>query len=84
MARTVTTLHKTLANGRPVILAKSGGKQLTTPVDLSKSEDWNHGTAAGALLFEKWNFGPLDVNLPMTHTAVSTPDKTTHTFTIGQ
>lgn len=81
MARTVTTDYKTNAAGRSQVVAKSGGKQLTHNVDQSKSSAWNHGTAAGALLFEKWNFGPLDVNLPMTHD--SNESGTRHTFTIG-
>jgi hypothetical protein len=36
-------------NGTPKVLAKGAGKQRTTAWDLSKSTDWNHGNAAGAL-----------------------------------
>lgn len=36
-------------NGTPKVLAKGGGKQRTVAWDLSKSTDWNHGTAAGTL-----------------------------------
>jgi hypothetical protein len=77
----VTTTHKTAPNGRPQIVAKSNGKQATHNVDLSKSEDWNHGTAAGALLV-KMGFGRRMALNPMTHTVESNADKTRHTFTV--
>lgn len=37
-------------NGTPKVVAKGMGRQKTIPWDLSKSTDWNHGTAAGALI----------------------------------
>jgi len=47
-------------NGTPKVIAKGGGKQRTVPMDLAKSSDWNHGTAAGTLanaLGWVWNDG---------------------------
>ena len=81
MARTVTTDRTSTASGAPRVLAKSGGKQLTHKWDDSKSADWNPGTAAGALLVAKFNFCPLDVDMPLTGT--SSPDGQHQTFTIG-
>jgi len=77
----VTTTHVTNASGRPQVVAKGNGKQLTHNVDLSKSEDWNHGTAAGALLVKLGVSGDVAA-LPMTHTVESNADKTRHTFTV--
>jgi hypothetical protein len=37
-------------NGSPKVRAKCAGRQKTTNWDLSRSTDWNHGTAAGALI----------------------------------
>lgn len=81
MARTVTTDRTSTASGASRVVAKSSGKQLTHKWDDSKSAAWNHGTAAGALLLEKFNFGPLDVNMPMTHKM--SDDGQHRTFTIG-
>lgn len=78
----VTTTHTTNANGRPQVVAKCNGKQLTHNVDLSHSEDWNHGTAAGALLV-KLGAGAELLDLPTTHTVESNADKTRHVFTFG-
>lgn len=36
-------------SGRPQRIAKGGGRQRTVSVDLSKSDDWNAGNAAGTL-----------------------------------
>lgn len=49
MKNIIRTSYQTNANGTGQILAKGGGKQRTTQVDLSKSAAWNHGVAAGAL-----------------------------------
>lgn len=49
MTMRITTTYKHNAHGRPQILAKGGGRQKTTDVDLSKSDAANHGAAAGAL-----------------------------------
>jgi hypothetical protein len=46
----IRTQFKSNAHGAGQIVATSGGRQKTTNTDLSKSSDWNHGTAAGALL----------------------------------
>lgn len=45
----ITTKHTSNANGRGQVIAKGGGKQRTTSWDYSKSDDWNHGNAAGTL-----------------------------------
>lgn len=49
MSAVISTQFKSNASGRSQILAKGNGKQKTTNVDLSKSNDWNHGNAAGEL-----------------------------------
>jgi hypothetical protein len=46
----ITTTYKTNGQGRSQILAKGMGRQKTISFDASKSSDWNHGTAAGALI----------------------------------
>jgi hypothetical protein len=46
---TITTQYTSNASGRSQIVAKGGGRQRTVSVDLAKSADWNHGTAAGTL-----------------------------------
>lgn len=45
----IRTSYKSNANGTGQIVAKCGGKQRTVNLDLSKSNDWNHGNAAGTL-----------------------------------
>ena len=45
----IITTYKNI-NGTPKVLARGMGVQKTTNWDLSKSTDWNHGTAAGALI----------------------------------
>lgn len=48
----ITIIHtKTTSNasGRSQVIAKGGGRQRTVSVDQSKSNDWNHGNAAGTL-----------------------------------
>lgn len=49
MPTIIRTAYKSNANGRGQILAKGLGKQRTVNLDLSKSNDWNHGHAAGVL-----------------------------------
>lgn len=49
----ITTKYTTTANGAGRIVAKANGRQLTSAYDQSKSANWNHGTAAGALILEK-------------------------------
>jgi hypothetical protein len=51
--RIVTTLDHT-ASGRPVIIAKSEGRQKTTNYDHGKSHDRNHGEAAANLILHMW------------------------------
>lgn len=46
----VTTQHVSMGDGSSRVVAKSNGRQRTIKVDLSKSERWNHGAAAGTLL----------------------------------
>lgn len=46
----ITTTYKTNASGTGQILAKGGGKQRTVAYDDSHSVNYNHGTAAGALV----------------------------------
>lgn len=46
---TITTKYVSNASGRGGVLAKGGGKQRTIPWDHSKSDDRNHGEAAGTL-----------------------------------
>lgn len=48
----IVTTYKNV-NGTPKVVAKGMGVQKTTNWDLSKSTDWNHGTAAGALILHK-------------------------------
>lgn len=45
--QTITVKSTSNASGRAQRIAKGGGKQRTVSVDLSKSEDWNAGNAAG-------------------------------------
>lgn len=45
----ITTKHTSNASGRGQVIAKGGGKQRTVAWDHSKSNDWNHGNAAGTL-----------------------------------
>lgn len=47
---TVNTQHVSMGDGSSRVVAKSNGRQRTVKVDLSKSERWNHGAAAGTLL----------------------------------
>lgn len=50
MQFTITTTHTSNANGRAQVVAKGHGKQRTVSLDHSKSDDFNRGTALGALL----------------------------------
>ena len=51
MKLSITTKKtNSLTSGAPKILATAGKRQKTVNYDLSKSSDWNHGQAAGALL----------------------------------
>ncbi len=77
MSFKVTTKLTSNANGRSQVVAKGNGKQLTHNVDGSKSNDWNHGTAAGALLLK---LGYTDNGNDVTHE--SSEDKVRHTFTV--
>lgn len=45
----ITTKYRNV-NGTPKVTATLNGKQKTLAWDLSKSTDWNHGTAAGAVI----------------------------------
>lgn len=47
--QTITVKPTSNASGRPQRIAKGAGKQRTVSVDLSKSDDWNEGNAAGTL-----------------------------------
>lgn len=55
----ITTTRKSTPAGRPQIVARGiGGKQKTTDWDLSKSTNWNHGTAAANLIIHVQNTSP--------------------------
>ena len=45
----ITVKATTNNSGRPQRIATGAGKQRTVAVDLSKSDDWNAGNAAGTL-----------------------------------
>ena len=47
--QTITVKVTSNASGRPQRKATGAGKQRTVSVDLSKSDDWNYGNAAGTL-----------------------------------
>lgn len=46
----IITTYGTTPQGAGKVTAKGMGKQKTTRWDASKSTEWNHGTAAGALI----------------------------------
>lgn len=79
----ITTKYTTNVNGRSQIVAKGGGKQRTVSYDPSRSNDWNHGAAAGTLL--RVHFGQVgqpaldDLMSNITHG--SNDSGTVHTFT---
>jgi hypothetical protein len=76
---TLSTTNKFSATGAPQILAKGNGRQVTVKVDQTKSQDWNHGTAAGTLAL-KLGLTSADATSNMSH-AVN--DKGVHFFSIG-
>lgn len=45
----ITTRYTSNNNGTGQVLAKGGGKQRTVNWNHIKSNDWNHGNAAGTL-----------------------------------
>jgi hypothetical protein len=59
----ITTTYKNV-NGTPKVVATAAGRQKTVNWDLSKSTDWNHGTAAGALIIAMHKRDPLTTNPP--------------------
>lgn len=73
----VTTKFTSNAAGRSQVIAKGQGKQATHNVDQSKSNDWNHGTAAGALLLK---LGHTEAD-SVTHE--SSEDGVRHTFNVA-
>jgi hypothetical protein len=50
MTTTITTQYRTDPSGKGKVTAKADGKQRTVSYDPSRSVDYNHGAAAGALL----------------------------------
>lgn len=82
MLKVTTAYVSGTARGSNVgsIVAKSGGKQLTTRVDQSHSSEWNHGNAAGALLV-KLGYSADLTEVHADHTA--TDDGQRHTFTFA-
>lgn len=50
----ITTTYKTNSTGAGVIEARCGDRRKTSKYDHSKSVNENHGTAAGALINEKF------------------------------
>jgi hypothetical protein len=50
MSFTIITTHTSNASGRAQVVAKGHGKQRTVSLDYSKSDDFNRGSALGALL----------------------------------
>lgn len=50
MSFTIITTHTSNASGRAQVVAKGHGKQRTVSLDHSKSDDFNRGSALGALL----------------------------------
>lgn len=50
MKLSITTTKFNNDQGAPKVKATAGKRQKTVNYDLSKSSDWNHGQAAGALL----------------------------------
>lgn len=81
MSFKVTTAITSTPAGATRYVAKGQGKQATVKPDLSKSNDWNHGNAAGTLLLK---LGTRVLDLPvgsLTHD--QSDDGTVHTFTVG-
>jgi hypothetical protein len=54
----ITTTKTAARNGHGNVVAKGLGKQKTTRWDHSKSSDWNHGNAAGALILHMNHMTP--------------------------
>lgn len=50
----ITTTYRTNSKGAGVIEARCGDRRKTSPYNHSLSVDQNHGTAAGALIEEKF------------------------------
>lgn len=50
MTLSITTTKFNNDSGAPKVKATAGKRQKTVSYDLSRSSDWNHGNAAGALL----------------------------------
>lgn len=78
----IVTVHAhNPVTGAPKVVAKGMGKQKTTPWDLSKSVDWNHGNAAAEFILAK-------VDQIFTHSLIDTITHTSndagtiHTFNI--
>lgn len=82
----VKTKYVSNAQGRGQVIAKSQGKQRTVSYDASKSNDWNHGNAAGVLIDALGVF--TDNRLTMYRTGAvsifhqSSDDGCQHTFSL--
>lgn len=63
MILAVKTTRTSTASGAGRVLATCNGKRLTSKWDLSKSADWNHGNAAGALLADTGKFDGVLISL---------------------
>lgn len=75
----ITTKHTSNVNGRGQIVAKGGGKQRTVSLDHSKSNDWNHGNAAGTLALVLFQ-GPGSRRLAAKVATHTVKDTDTHVF----
>lgn len=73
----VITTRTSAPSGAGRVIAKGRGKQRTHKWDLSKSADWNHGTAAGTLLLA---LGHDDSDWPITHDSDDSGNR--HVFTV--
>lgn len=58
----IITTYKTNGSGRSQVVAKAAGSQKTTTFDPERSTDWNHGTAAGALILSMHAKAPQTTN----------------------
>ncbi len=89
----ITTQYVTNNSGTGQIKAKGMGRQATVTYNQSKSKDWNHGTAAGALILVVQRKNPelqygdrIDLNavrsIDAGYSTHTLNDNQTHTFEV--